>query len=132
MNTDDYTQAVEAVIAQERAAIYPVPLKAASYRELFAAWIEANPKTMHDIELTALSINARGMRVSTKYLIEKQRYEGRYRLQAVPYVDQYGITHHYSINNTITPLMGRWLLEKYPDLRIEIRKSIFDRKDDEK
>ena len=45
---------------------------------------------------------------------------------------QHGITHHYSINNTVTPLLARWLLENNPDLRIETRKSMFDRKDEKK
>lgn len=44
MNTDDYTQTVEAVIAQERAFVVPVPLKAESYRVLFEEWRKANPK----------------------------------------------------------------------------------------
>lgn len=39
MNVDDYTQPVEAVIAQERAFVFPVPLKAESYRELFNEWL---------------------------------------------------------------------------------------------
>lgn len=132
MNTDDYTQTVEAVMAQERSFVFPVPLKAESYRELFNEWLRVNPKAAHEIELTALAIHRRGLRVSTKYLIERTRYESAYRLVAVPYTDQYGVVHHYSINNTITPLLGRWLLDMHPDLRIEIRKSMFDRKDDEK
>ncbi|WP_165247525.1 hypothetical protein [Adlercreutzia sp. ZJ141] len=129
MNVDDYTQPVEAVIAQERAFVLPVPLKAASYRALFDAWRRANPKVMHEIELTALSIHRRGLRVSAKYLIERTRYESSYTLVAVPYVDQYGEAHHYIINNTITPLLSRWLLEQHPDLRIETRRSMFDRKE---
>lgn len=131
MNTDDYTQPVEAVIAQERAFVFPVPLKAESYRRLFAEWCRVNPKATHEIELTALAIHRRGLKVSTKYLIERTRYESAYRLVAVPYVDQYGNPHHYSINNTVTPLLARWLLELHPELRIETRKSMFDqRKED--
>lgn len=129
MNTDDYTQPVEAVIAQERDFVFPVPLKAASYRALFAEWCRVNPKAVHEIELTALAIDRRGMRVSTKYLIERQRYEGRSKLVAVPYVDQYGVTHHYNINNNVTALMARWLLDKYPEMRIETRKSMFNEKE---
>lgn len=132
MNTDDYTQPVEAVIAQERAFVFPVPLKAESYRELFKEWRRVNPKAAHEIELTALTIDRRGMTVSAKYLIERVRYESPYRLVPVPYVDQYGVAHHYSINNTVTPLLARWLLELHPDLRIETRKSMFDRKDEKK
>ena len=109
-----------------------MPLKAESYRELFNEWLRVNPKAAHEIELTALAIHRRGLRVSTKYLIERVRYESAYRLVAVPYTDQHGITHHYSINNTVTPLLARWLLENNPDLRIETRKSMFDRKDEKK
>ena len=126
MNVDDYTQPVEAVVAQERAAIYPVPLKARSYVELFTAWLQANPKAAREMECIALAINARGLKVSTKYLIERQRYEGRSELVAVPYVDQYGTEHAYSINNTATPLLARWLLTQHPEMRIEKRKSMFD------
>lgn len=126
MNTDDYTQPVEAVIAQERAFVFPVPLKAASYRALFEEWCRVNPQALREIELTALAIDQRGLRVSTKYLIERQRYEGRSKLVCVPYTDQYGATHNYNINNTITPLLARWLLKKHPDMRIETRKSLFD------
>lgn len=72
------------------------------------------------------------MRVSTKYLIERQRYEGASKLVGVPYTDQYGIQHVYQINNTITPLLARCLLDANPDMRIEVRKSMFDepRKDE--
>ena len=126
MNTDDYTQTVEAVMAQERAGVFPVPLKAASYVALFAAWVKANPKVMREIEMVALGIDARGLKVSTKYLIERQRYEGRNGIVAVPYVDQHGTEHAYSINNTVTPLLARWLLERHPEMRIELRKSMFD------
>lgn len=129
MNTDDYTQPVEAVIAQERAAIYPVPLKAKSYSELFTSWVEVNPDVMHEMEMVALSIDTRGMRVSTKYLIERMRYESRKSVVKVPFIDQYGVTHEYVINNTVTPLIGRWLLERHPEMRIEIRKSMFDELD---
>mgnify|MGYP006978589657 FL=1 len=126
MDVDDYTQPVEAVVAQERAAIYPVPLKARSYVELFTAWLQANPKAAREMECIALAINARGLKVSTKYLIERQRYEGRSLLVPVPYIDQHGDCHEYSINNTVTPLLARWLLTLHPEMRIEKRKSMFD------
>lgn len=106
MDVDDYTQPVEAVVAQERAAIYPVPLKARSYVELFTAWLQANPKAAREMECIALAINARGLKVSTKYLIERQRYEGRSRLVPVPYIDQ----HTATATNTAstTPLRRFW------------------------
>ena len=49
--------------------------------------VRENPKALREIELTALAIDARGLRVSTKYLIEKQRYEGTTKLVGVPFVD---------------------------------------------
>lgn len=130
MDTDDYTQTVESVMAQERAVEFPVPLKAESYRALFGAWVKANPKAIRELEMTALAIDARGLRVSTKYLIERLRYEGRSKLVAVPYVDQFGIEHRYCINNNVTALLGRWLIERHPDMRIEHRKSMFDERKD--
>ena len=36
--------------------------------------------------------------------------------------------HQRGINNTDTPLLSRWLLERHPDLNIETRKSIYDTK----
>lgn len=129
MNTDDFTQSLESVIRQERMSVYPLPLKIQDRRELFAKWCELNPKTLRSIELTALAINQRGMRVSTKYLIEKQRYEGAYELAGVPFLDGNGQEHLYAINNTDTPLLSRWLLARHPDLNIETRKSIYDGKE---
>ena len=66
MNVDDYTQPVEAVIAQERAFVFPVPLKAESYRELFNEWLRVNPKAAHEIELTALAIHRQIGRASCR------------------------------------------------------------------
>lgn len=126
MNVDDFTQPLEAVIAQEYDMVYPIPLKAKSYIELFAAWIRANPQAAHEMESVARAIDAQGLRVSAKYLIERQRYEGRTPLVAVPYMDQYGAVHDYMINNTITPLLARWLKERNPEMCIEMRKSMFD------
>lgn len=128
MNVDDYTQTVESVAAQEKLSVYPLPLRIQDRAELFKRWCDLNPKTLRSIELTALAIDKRGMRVSTKYLIEKQRYEGSYELTGVPFVDGEGQQHLYAINNTDTPLLSRWLLRRHPDLNIELRKSIYDTK----
>lgn len=127
MNTDDFTQTLESVIKQERMEIYPLPLKAEDRRELFAKWCERNPKALKQIELTAVSIDERGMRVSSKYLVEKQRYEGACKLVGVPFYDGNGIEHVYSINNTDTALISRWLLERHPKLNIEVRRSIYEK-----
>lgn len=125
---DDYTRPVEAVVRQERddAMVRSVPLKAADRRWLFERWCELNPQAMAEIEQTACSIDARGKRVSAKYLIEKQRYEGSYKLIGVPFTDQLGEEHVYAINNSDSALISRWLLERHPGMRVEIRHSMFD------
>ena len=127
MNIDDFTQPLESVIRQERMEVYPLPLKADNRRELFAKWCERNPKALKQIELTAIAIDERGMRVSSKYLVEKQRYEGTCKLVGVPFYDGNGIEHVYSINNTDTALISRWLLERHPKLNIEVRRSIYEK-----
>lgn len=127
MDTDDFTQPLEKVMRDERRHVYPMPLKAADMRALFNRWCELNPKALREIELTALAINARGLRVSTKYLIEKQRYEGRVKLVGVPFFDDSGVEHTYGINNSDSSLLARWLLERNPSMRIELRKSMFDK-----
>lgn len=125
MNTHDYDQPVAAVMAAERKR-RPYPLRAQDHKDLFEEFARLNPGVMREIELTALSIDSRGMRVSTKYLIERQRYEGRERINPVPYEDTDGTARVYSINNNITPLLARWLLERHPDMRIETRRSFLD------
>lgn len=110
MDTDNYARPLEAVMREERQRVYSMPLKVADRRYLFAEWCEKNPKALREIELTALAIDARGLRVSTKYLIEKQRYEGT-----------------YGINNSDSSLLARWLLERHPEMRIELRTSMFDK-----
>lgn len=107
--------------------VYSMPLKVADRRYLFKEWCEKNPKALREIELTALAIDARGLRVSTKYLIEKQRYEGTVKLVGVPFVDDQGNEHTYGINNSDSSLLARWLLERHPEMRIELRTSMFDK-----
>lgn len=125
MNVDDYTQPLEAVIGRERS--YSYPLRPDERRELFAEWCRLNPDALRVIELTAIAIDARGMRVSTKYLIEKQRYEGRVKLVGVPFRDSHGYEHVFGINNTDSALLARWLLERNPDMNLQTRKSMFDK-----
>ena len=126
MDTDNYAQPLEKVMREERRP-RPLPLKARDHMELFEEWVRINPDAMREIELTALAIDARGIRVSTKYLIEKQRYEGGAKLNPVTFYDDQGNPHTYGICNTITPLLARWLLERNPKLRIELRTSMFDK-----
>lgn len=129
MDIDNMARPLEEVVREEKLATYSLPLKIRDRQELFEQWCRLNPRTLRDIELTALAISQRGLRVSTKYLIEKQRYEGDHKIVGVPFVDGYGNTHVYAINNTDTPLLSRWLLELHPELNIELRKSIYDAKE---
>ena len=121
----DYTQPLEKVMKDERKP-RPLPLRVQDHRELFEEWVRLNPEAMREIEMTALAIDASGIRVSTKYLIEKQRYEGHAKLNAVTFYDNDGAPHTYGICNTITPLLARWLLERHPDMNIWLKHSIFD------
>lgn len=127
MDTDNLTQPLETVMREERKRVYSMPLKVADRRYLFKEWCERNPKALREIELTALAINARGLRVSAKYLIEKQRYEGHVKLNGVPFYDDQGVQHVYGINNSDSSLLARWLLERNPEMRIELRQSMFDK-----
>lgn len=131
MDGNDYTLPIEAVARAERMATYPVPLKTADRRHLFREWCRLNPEALRQMEIAAVAIDGRGMRVSTKYLIERQRYEGTARLVGVPFYDEQGNEHVYAINNSDTSLLARWLLERHLQMRIETRKSMFDRKDED-
>ena len=126
MDASDYTQTVSRVMAAETARVRPWPLRAEDRRELFAEWVGRNPDVMRDIELAALSIDAHGLRVSTKYLIERQRYEGRYKAVGVPFTDYQGTVRVYSINNSDSSLMARWLLARHPGMNLETRRSMYD------
>lgn len=125
MDVDDYTRPLESVIRDERKA-RPLPLRVQDHRELFDEWCALNPQALREIELTALAISAHGKRVSTKYLIEKQRYEGGAKLNPVTFYDDQGNPHTYGICNTITPLLARWLLERHPEMNIWTKHSLFD------
>lgn len=62
MDTDNYAQPLEKVMREERRP-RPLPLKARDHMELFEEWVRINPDAMREIELTALAIDARGIRV---------------------------------------------------------------------
>lgn len=125
MDVDDCTRSLESVMRDE-SKLRPLPLRIQDHRELFDEWCALNPQALREIELTALTISAHGKRVSTKYLIEKQRYEGRARLNPVTFYDMNGREHTYGINNTITPMLARYLLSRHPGMDIVIKHSIFD------
>ena len=131
MDVEDYTQPVESVMHAERSHAYPMPLKAKDRVFLFKEWCEKNPIALREIELTAIAIDARSIRVSTKYLIEKHRYEGSVNLVGVPFFDDQGNEHVYSINNSDSSLLARWLHMRHPDMHIELRKSMFDKENEQ-
>ena len=130
IDVEDYTQSVDDVVKAERLATYPLPLKVEDRRRLFDEWCGLNPDVLDEMELAALNIDARGLRVSAKYLTERQRYEGRVNIVGVPFFDGEGVRHLYAINNTDTPLIARWLLARHPDLNIETRRSVYGNKGD--
>lgn len=121
----DYTLPVEAVAAAERSH-RPLPLRAADRRELFGEWVRLNPGALAEMEAAALEIAARGMRVSAKYLIERQRYEGTARATAVPFEGPGGARRAYAVNNSDSSLLARWLRSRHPGMRVELRRSMFD------
>lgn len=129
MDVDDYTQAPESVAWQEHGHVYPRALRAHDRRELFRQWCEANPAVLDEMERMALDLARRGKRVSSKYLIERERYEGTCRPVGVPFFDEEGQLHRYAINNSDAPLITRWLLDRHPDMDVKPRRSMFD--DDE-
>ena len=51
MNTDDYTQPLEAVMRQERQRVYSMPLKVSDRRYLFKEWCEKNPQAIRESSL---------------------------------------------------------------------------------
>lgn len=102
------------------------PLSAGDRREMFSLWCEANPEALFEMEMAAVIIAGSGRRVSAKYLVERQRYEGSARLVAVPFADASGERHEYAINNSDTPLLARWLLSRHPGMDVEVRRSMFD------
>ena len=85
-----------------------------------------NPGAIQMLECWALAIDCRGVRVSTKYLAEKLRYEWPHKTHGVPFVDAHGKKRVYSVNNSDTSVLARWLLRRHPDMKIETRRSELD------
>jgi len=92
-------------------------------RILFEAWCNRNPGAWNYIVGTALEYWRRGLkRISTKFLVEKCRYDYPHKTYGIPFLDANGNTHVYNINNNDTAVMARVLLEEYPDMPIETRR----------
>lgn len=126
MDTDSYDQTVGQVMAKECMVSYPLPLRAEDRRELFSAWCRLNQEALTEMEAAAVWMMGMGHRVSSKYLIERERYEGTATLHGVAFLDSDGEPHTYCINNSDSSLIDRWLHEKYPDMDIRLRSSMFD------
>lgn len=91
-------------------------------QRLFEAFAEANPGAIRAMEAKAVSLDKRGLHVSAKYLVEWLRYESGIRINRVRYETPRG-TRSFALNNVITPYLARWLKERHPEMRIEIRRG---------
>ena len=106
---------------------YRCPLSVTDRRALFAEWCELNGELLSRIEQKALALAAMGhRRISVQYLVEWARYELPIRAVAVPYEDTDGNIRRYGVNNSDCVALGRWLLERHPELPIECRRSVLD------
>lgn len=126
MVAQEMAQAAGRVADAIHAQRHDVPITASARAVLFAEWCRRNPGPLMEMEQWALELYRRGRVVSTKYLVEKQRYEGTERAEGVPFVDQVGRVHVYAINNNDTPLMARRLLEKYPRMDVRTRRTSYE------
>lgn len=100
---------------------YHYPLTADERAFLFETWVQLNADSVAWMEQKALELDSRGVRVSTKYLFECVRYETDFKRTPVPFWDRYGKRHEYSVNNSDSATFARWLLRRYPSMRIETR-----------
>ena len=90
-------------------------------------WLERNPEAVSEMEGWAVQLSDRGLPVSVQYLFEKERYEGSADLYSVPFVTVAGHMSRYSINHNDRALFGRRLQRKFPDMKVQTRKSRFDK-----
>lgn len=123
MKLDDYTMPLRSVMSRE--AVYSAPLEIAERMELFDRWVEANPDAVSEMEAWAVEIGSSGQPVSVQRLFERKRWDGS-PIVAVPYTDCNGRAHRYSINHNDRSLFGRWLQKRHPELRVSVRRSMFD------
>lgn len=104
----------------------PIPLTVNDQRKLFSDWLESNPLLVEQMEGWALTLESRTGRVEVNGLFFLARSFSDYKIIPVRFVDDSGKLHEYGLNNTFRALFGRYLLEKYPSMHIELRKSKFD------
>ena len=113
-------------LMREERQVMDWPLRAADAEFLFERWVEANPAAMRALEGHARYIGLKGMPVSTKYLVEWLRYETPIKVAPIPFEDRMGNRHEFRVNNTHTPLLGRYLKRRNPELRVTMRRSMHD------
>lgn len=121
----DFTRPLESVIADERRAVYPLPLKAADYVDLFSRWVELNRAQVEIMDAHAIDVCERRGKVGAQYIYEWARCDAGLKFVKVPWFDESGQQHAYSLNNSTAALYGRRLTIKYR-LRVETRRSMFD------
>lgn len=119
----DFAQPLEAVMRRER--VYPTPLKARHYVELFRDWVEINRAAVEVMDAHAIDVHDRRGKVGAQYIYEWARWDAGLTFTKVPWTDQYGQQHVYGLNNSTAALYGRRLSIKYR-LKVETRKSMFD------
>lgn len=107
-------------MAEEQLTQRSYPLRANDRAALFEEWCRLNPAPLAEMAETARRMEARRGMFSAKTVVEFQRWFGHERSIAVPFVDQRGNEHRYSINNSDTALLARLLMERY-GLHAEIR-----------
>ena len=125
MNAEDYTQTLWSVMRAE--SFYPKELKDADLRRLAEEWAAINEPAISEMEGVAMRLHAAGKRLSSKYLIERQRMEGVNPFVPVLYVDEYGEEHRYAMSNSLSPWLARELRRRHPDWKFKTKKSLFDR-----
>lgn len=105
---------------------YHKPLLKDELRDLWEEWKKRNPQAVSWLYNEAKASYWYGKRVSSKYLIEKLRYESGIDINPVIYFDQKGNEHKYAISNDLTHFIAVWLKDLMPSLDIVIKYSRFD------
>ena len=126
----DFDRSLESVIADERRATYPAKLRVADEVALFCEWMALNPEGIQAMDCHAIEIQERKGSVAAKHLFEWLRWETDIKITPVPYWDETGQKHRFSISNSLSPLYARRLTRKY-QLSPEEHKSRFDDLTDE-
>lgn len=95
-------------------------------RGLFAEWCRANDEALYYVLSQANYLASRGRTFSSKYLLEKMRYETDMQLVRIVYIDAHGAEHYLKLSNDLTHFLGKLIKELLPHARITVKKSRFD------